>query len=350
MEQIHGGDIYRYKDVIDFSANVNPYGPPEGVIRAVKDSAEKLYCYPDVSCGLLRENLAEKENIPREWLTFGNGAAELLFALSLALKPGRALIQSPSFAEYERALVSVDCGVLVYQTDREAGFHIREDILEQITEELDLLILCNPNNPTGTGIDQELLLKILEKCQRTGVHLLVDECFQDFAEHQEMWTLKPYLKQYPMLFLLRAFTKMYAVPAIRLGYAMTSDTGLLEKIDRVTQPWRVSSAAQAAGVAALCEEEYVRKSRKKIAQEKARMIEEMRNAGYVVYESAANYIFFEGPENLWETCLERGLLIRDCSNYRGLSKGYYRAAVKRPGENNRLLTVLKEVVAWQKQL
>lgn len=339
MEQVHGGDVYRYENVIDFSANINPYGPPERVIEAVRKSAESLYRYPDIRCEKLRHALAAREGVLEEWLIFGNGAAELLFSLALAVKPKRALIQLPSFAEYARALASVDCEILSYRTCAGDGFHIREDILEQITEELDLLILCNPNNPTGTLIKPQLLEKIAEKCKQNGVYLVLDECFLDFTG-QTGASGKRWLNTNPMLFILKAFTKLYSIPGVRLGYGLSSNAALSERMEAVRQPWSVSAPAQAAGLSALEETRFAAGSVEKIAAEKARMMQKMKNGGYKVYESAANYIFFEGRETLWEECLAAGILIRDCSNYPGLHKGYFRAAVRRKKENDLLLSVL----------
>lgn len=343
MEQIHGGDIYHHKNVIDFSANINPYGPLSSVVEAVKASAEKICNYPDIDCTMLRDKLAIREQIPPEWLIFGNGAAELIYAVVLAIKPKRALIQAPAFAEYEQALRTVNCDIMIYETKWADSFYIGEDILEQITEELDILFLCNPNNPTGTLTEPSLLRKMLEKCKRTHTYLVLDECFMDFILDREIYSMKQELKANEYLFLLKAFTKLYAMPGIRLGYGMSRNRVLLQHIRQVVQPWNVSVLAQAAGIAALEEEEYVNVSVKKIAEEKKYMMDAMRKIGFHLYESSANYIFFEAPENLKEICLEHGMLIRDCSNYRGLGKGYYRIAVKKREENEKLLALFDAI-------
>ena len=173
--------------------------------------------------------------------------------------------------------------------------------------------------------------------------MVVDECFLDFVPSPEKYTLKEYLETYDNLFLLKAFTKRYAMAGVRLGYGLCGNKGLLEKIEGVCQPWNVSSMAQAAGLAALQEREYVEKGRQVTFQELAYLKEELTALGYPVYPSQANYVFFIGPADLYEKLEQQKILIRDCSNYTGLSKGYYRVAVKKHEENQQLVRALKEI-------
>lgn len=191
---------------------------------------------------------------------------------------------------------------------------------------------------------QELPEKILASCSELGIFIVVDECFLDFVKDPDRHTLKGKLAEHPNLFLLKAFTKRYAIPGVRLGYGFCSDRKVLERMEAVTQPWNVSTMAQQAGLAALKETEYVEKGRKIIFQESAWLKEEMTKLGLKVYPSEANYIFFRGPEDLFEKCVPKGILIRDCSNYPGLQKGYYRVAVKLHEQNEKLVRVLTELV------
>ena len=173
--------------------------------------------------------------------------------------------------------------------------------------------------------------------------MAVDECFLDFVPSPEKYTLKEYLETYDNLFLLKAFTKRYAMAGVRLGYGLCGNKGLLEKIEGVCQPWNVSSMAQAAGLAALQETEYVEKGRQVTFEELAYLKEQLTALGYPVYPSQANYVFFTGPLDLYEKLEQKKILIRDCSNYTGLSKGYYRVAVKKHEENQQLIRALKEI-------
>lgn len=344
-KHIHGGDVYHYADCVDFSANCNPLGTPDSVKQAIIDSLECLGDYPRVGCEPLREALGVYEGVDASQVICGNGAAELIFSLCRARKPRKALVPRPSFAEYEQALESVDCAVEHFWLTEEEGFEIGKSLLEAIHPELDMVFLCNPNNPTGLLIERELLLELLEKCRRLGIFLVIDECFLDFVKEPENYTLKSRLEEYKNLFLLKAFTKRYAMAGVRLGYGLCSDRSVLEKMGEMTQPWNVSAMAHAAGLAALKECEYVEAGRQLVFQEAEYLKDEMKSLGLQVFPSQANYIFFKGPESLFTSCVEKGFLIRDCSNYPGLCKGYYRIAVKNHEDNRRLMRAFREILA-----
>lgn len=339
-KHVHGGDIYRYGKVIDFSANCNPLGTPKGVKEAVIKSVEHLANYPQVGYGPLKAAIGGYEGVAENQVICGNGAAELVFSLCRARKPRKALVAAPTFAEYEQALESVDCQVEHYFLKEEKGFAFQEDFLEALHEELDMVFLCNPNNPTGVLLSREFLLSVLERCTEKNIFLVVDECFLDFVANPEEYTLKPWLDSRENLFLLKAFTKRYAMAGVRLGYGLSGNETLLETMTRVTQPWNLSVIAQEAGLAALKENAYVEKGRELIFREKRFLKEGLERFGMKVYDSQANYLFFYGPDTLWQECLKAGILIRDCSNYPGLTKGYYRIAVRTHKENQALLGAL----------
>ena len=344
-KHIHGGDVYHHQGCIDFSANCNPLGTPEGIKKAIIKSLEHINDYPQVGCTPLKKAIAEYENTKPDQVICGNGAAEVIFSLCRAVNPRRALVPAPTFAEYQQALYSVDCQVEFFPLNGKKGFVLEEDFLQALTKEIDIIFLCNPNNPTGITIPQDLLEEILETCAMQGIFMVVDECFLDFVKDPEKYTLKGKLEKYPGLFILKAFTKRYAIPGVRLGYGFCSDRKVLDRMEAVTQPWNVSTMAQQAGMAALKESEYVEAGRQIIFRESAWMKEKMRQVGLTVYPSEANYIFFYGPEDLFERCVAKGILIRDCSNYLGLKKGYYRVAVKLHEQNEKLIEVLEEVLS-----
>ena len=187
--------------------------------------------------------------------------ARPIFSLVQAVRPGKALVQAPTFAEYAQALAAVGCSVAYYDSSRQ-GFHIGRDYLDRLENSLDMAFLCNPNNPTGFLIEPGTLSQIVEICRDKGIMLVVDECFLDFVSDGEKYTLKSRLEECPHLFLLKAFTKRYAMAGLRLGYGLCADSTLLGKMSQVTQPWNVSVPAQAAGVAALAQSAYVREGRR----------------------------------------------------------------------------------------
>ncbi|MGI6094640.1 MAG: pyridoxal phosphate-dependent aminotransferase [Lachnospiraceae bacterium] len=340
----HGGDVYRHTNVIDFSANCNPLGTPQRIKDAISKAADQIVHYPDVHCEALIKALAKYEQVEEEQLICGNGAADLVFSLALACKPKRALLPAPTFAEYEQALETVGCQVNYYQMQEQDGFRIGRQLLEQITEEIDMLFLCNPNNPTGLLVSCSFLEEVLMRCREKHVFLVLDECFVDFVENPEAHTMKPFLHSYENFFILKAFTKRYAMAGVRLGYGLCSNRQLLDQIRCVTQPWNVSTLAQEAGIAALQENAYVEQAMRLVHEENPYLKEKMKEIGLTVYDSQANYIFFKGPCRLKEYCLEQGILIRDCSNYVGLQEGFYRIAVRTRWENDQLLRVLSKAV------
>lgn len=344
---IHGGDVYRNPDCIDFSANINPLGPPDSVKKAVAACVNDIAHYPDVQCKELKKRLGWAEQMEEEALIIGNGAAELIFALGYSLRPKRALLPQPTFAEYEQALLAAGCEVFYYPLSEENGFRLTEDFLQVLTGEIDMVFLCNPNNPTGVLTERDLLIQILNRCKEKQIFLVVDECFLDFVEEAEAFELKEMTGLYSNLFLLKAFTKRYAIPGLRLGYGICQNKELLEKMEQAVQPWNVSVPAQAAGIAALEEDAYVRRAKVLIWEEKAYLRKELIRLGMKCYASEANYIFFRGEKGMCEGCRRQGILIRDCQNYPGLSEGFYRVAVRTRNENKKLIEGIER---WQKQL
>ena len=341
MRYKHGGDVYRYRNCIDFSSNCNPLGTPLSVQAAVIESAGRLQEYPQVGSTALCESIAEYENVPSDYVVCGNGAAEVIFSLARAVSPRRALLPAPTFFEYQEALESTGCSLDHFELREEEGFRLDERILCEIRPGTDILFLCNPNNPTGILTDRDLLFRILKKCRENGTFLVIDECFLDFVKEPDNYTLKGYLADHPGLFILKAFTKRYAMAGVRLGYGLCSSMEVQEKIRHMTQPWNVSSPAQAAGMAALKEKEYVKEGRQVVFEELSYLKKEFSRLGIRYFPSEANYLFFKSREDLFSECLKRGILIRDCSNYPGLSKGYFRVAVKKHEENIKLIEVLE---------
>ena len=344
MEYKHGGDIYRYPGMLDFSANINPFGPSEAVIKAANAGVREMAHYPDSRCGELRKALSGKLHLPEASIIVGNGAADLIFSLVLSEKPHKAVVTAPSFSEYTQALQAVDCEVIHYYLKESDQFDLKEDYLELLTEDVDIIFLCSPGNPTGRVIERGLLEQILKRCEICGIRMVLDECFYEFLEQPEEATMQDFVREHPCLFLLRAFTKMHAMPGLRLGYGLCSEAHLLERMYQVRQPWSVSTVAQAAGLAALGEEERVKATRSYIAKERRWMEQELEKIGIRFIPSEANYILFRSREDLFSLLLEKKILIRDCRNYEGLAPEYYRIAVRTHEDNEKLLGALRESI------
>lgn len=344
----HGGDWAGYRaqyggEPLDFSANISPLGLPEGVRAAVIRSLDRADRYPDPLCRELRGAVARAEGVSPDWVLCGSGAADLIHRAALAGRPRRALVTAPAFAEYEEALELAGCGGERFPLREEDGFALGEGFLEAVTPEVDMVFLCQPNNPTGRMVPRPLLVETLERCREAGALLVVDECFLDFLDRPEDFAMKGFLGRYPNLLILKAFTKLYAMAGLRLGYCLCSDGAFLERMGRAGQPWAVSGPAQAAGMAALKETEYVEAVRALIRAERPRLAGALSRLGFRVVPGEANYLLFHAPLPLVEPLRERGILIRDCANYHGLGAGWYRAAVRTGPENGRLIAALEEI-------
>ena len=348
MELVHGGDWMGYRerfgrDALDFSANVSPLGLPEGVAQAIRDALPLADRYPDPLCRALRAKLAVHENVPIEHILCGNGAADLIFRLAWAAKPRTALLPAPTFAEYAAALETTGCTLRRHFLRECDDFAVTEAFLSAVDEDTDMVFLCQPNNPTGQLTPLALVAALLRRCERCNALLVVDECFLDFLPQSEALSAKKLLAS-PNLIILKAFTKLYGMAGVRLGYCLCSNTALLDKMQSAGQPWAVSSLAQAAGLAALDETAYVDRVQALIAQQRPILRDGLRALGLRVLDGSANYLLFQAPETLGESLRPRGIVLRSCGNYPGLDGSWYRTAVRTAPENQQLLKALQEVL------
>jgi len=350
----HGADIYTASkkigidedSIVDFSSNINPLGIPESVQLAIANSVKNANRYPDINNRELTNSLSAHENVPAESIFCSNGAAESIFRIALYIKPKNALLTAPTFSEYEQALKTVDSNIEYFNLMEKTEFKITDSIINNINDETDIVFICNPNNPTGQITDKQLLEKIISHCKTTDTIVVIDECFIDFIEDKEKYSVNDLLKKYDNLIILKAFTKIYAIPGIRLGYCISLNTEIISGLKISGPPWNVSTIAQAAGVAALEEKDYVAKSVIYIKEQRKYLIDEMRKLNIKVYESYSNYIFLKLTENidLKDELLKKGILIRSCSNYRNVTNDYFRIAVKSEDDNKFLIGKLKEII------
>jgi threonine-phosphate decarboxylase len=358
MEYQHGGDIYTNRVAMDYSANINPLGLPEGVKKALLQAVENCSCYPDSRCGKLITDLGAFHGFSQKHIICGNGAADLIFQIVQVIKPGRALLTAPSFLEYEQALETVSSEIIWYDLKETDGFHlsVKELIqwLKGSSQKIEMLFLCNPNNPTGFALPKEEMKALLDVCSEKGIFCVVDECFNEFLDDPNAYSVLDVISKggYDHVFVLKAFTKIYAMAGVRLGYGISTSEKTIESMNRIRQPWSVSALAQAAGEAALDETEYVKETRRLISGEREYLKKNLDSLGFLVFHSMANYLFFKDTRKkalsveklLYKELLDRQVLIRSCSNYRGLDHTYYRICVKQRMENDAFLAVLKSIL------
>ena len=367
MEFEHGGNWAGYEEIcgeeiLDFSANVSPFGLPENVREAASASLKNAYRYPDLECRNLRNAIADKYDLCSDHVLCGNGAADLIYRIAYAAKPRRAIVPAPDFSEYEKALQQVGCEIKHWEWMRgdctigktlpkgsqievtecgkiQIGLVPASDLSDYILiEDIDMIILSNPNNPSGCLHSPDFLRELAAKCERRQILLVVDECFMDFVDSAHTYSLLEFVANCRNLIVIRAFTKFYGMAGLRLGWCATSNADLIAGMKKAGPPWSVSIPAQAAGIAVLSEEAYADRLRGYISAECQQLQSGLQGLGFQVVSGAANYIlFYTERTDLAQLLLERGIAIRDCSNYVGLGPGWYRVAVRLREENERLL-------------
>lgn len=342
----HGGNVLFQNTCIDFSANINFLGIPDLVMQAARSGLVAAVQNPQEQSGTLEEHIAQWESVKPEYVFCNNGASEILRSLLQVLQPKKALIPAPGFEEYLRPLSMAGCEVAYYYTKEADDFRIPlDDFLEHITEDTDLVFCCNPNNPTAVLYDRAFLEQILLRCEQMDAILIMDECCLDFVEDARSFTLcREDADRH--LFIIKDFTKMFAMPGIRLGYALCTDCELVEKLRGTVQPWSVSAVAKKAGIACTKEREFIQKTVQETAKERIWLLEELSRIGMEKPRGEANLVFFKSRPRLHAFGMMHGIMLRDCSNLEGMPEGYYRIAVRGREENEKLIDVLGQ---WQSQ-
>lgn len=351
----HGGDLtlasrlFGRDQLLDFSANMNPLGPPQGVWQALLENLPNIVHYPDPYARELKSTLAKYLQVPPANLALGNGSMELLYLLPRVFPQPQALLPAPSFSEYDYAVeLSGLASRYVYLRPPAYAWDMAE--LSRAVAQGGLIFLCNPNNPTGTLLSREDLAELFRVLPETAL-LVMDEAFIDFVEGYENLTLVSRAVQDPRLLVLGSLTKFFALPGLRLGYLV----GTQERIQKVAAQlplWNINSLAQAAGTAALQDRQYQAHSREYIHKSRQKLYGALQTIpGLNPLLPTANFIFCRlGPgwpsaPQLVQLMGERGILVRDCSNYRGLDDRCIRVAVRRQRENEALVAALRDVAA-----
>ena len=341
MKGIHGGDIYTNHVEMDFSVNVNPLGIPETVKAALYGAVENCGKYPDISAEKMKKAVSGMLAVPQEKLLFGNGASELFMAIIHGIKPKKTVIPIPSFYGYEYVAKAAGGAILYYETKERSGFCLQNDFLSVLTENVDVLFLANPNNPTGNLMGREELRNVLFHCADKRINVVLDECFIEFCGKEH--SMLQEIETFPNLMLVRAFTKIFSIPGVRLGYLICSNLRLLENIGSQLPEWNVSGFAQAAGYECAMQTAFVEKTVIFTRKERRFLEDGLRRAGFRVFPCKANFLLVYCEQPLYDRLLEKGILIRDCENFRGLPKGFYRIAVKGRKENEALLKAIGEI-------
>lgn len=348
---MHGGNIYGNEIEYDFSVNLNPLGPPKSVQDALVAALNHVEEYPDPEYRELRRGLANYWQLAEEQIVPGNGASELIPGIIRTLSPKSCMVTAPCYSGYETVLnaAAPSCRIHRIPLRAEDDFTLPENICQEIARvKPNLLILTNPNNPNGKRISANRLREIVDACRTAGTVLLVDECFLALSGGDEDSQIHCIRSEALPAVVLRAFTKTFAIPGVRLGYAVCS-APMAERIQRELPEWNLSVFAQYAGRAALeaaagGTSGYLTASVEMVAREREYLMAELESLGLRVFPSDANYILFQFRDReLHQKLLDKGILIRDCRDYHGLTAGFYRTAVRTHRENTALLRCLRNI-------
>ncbi|PZD96225.1 threonine-phosphate decarboxylase [Paenibacillus sambharensis] len=351
----HGGDLLTAQeafggtaaDFLDFSSNMNPLGPPQAVLAVIQDYARIITAYPDPASRRLIAKLASLHGVPEESVLIGNGAAELIDLIIRVKQPKAAAVPAPSFIEYSDAVHKAGGQVWNVPLLEEEQFAFNERAADSVEARPSLWIFGSPNNPTGRRVEPALIRRLLDD----GHTVVLDEAFIDFMPDGEAATLIKEAAVHERLTVLRSMTKFYAVPGIRLGYAI-AHPDVVRGMRWLQVPWSVNSLAQAIGEAALEDSGFAERTLEWLAAERPYLAEQLGRLGLRVYPGEANYILFSLPTetgltagDLQRAMGRKGVLIRDASLFAGLGSQYCRVAVKLRRDNDRLLAALQACLA-----
>ncbi len=355
---VHGGEVldaafksgFRSEEITDFSSSVNPLGTSKKALQAIKAGFGQIAAYPDSNSNELREAIAKHYKIEKSNIIMGNGSTELmyLFVESFLKKGEFAVMPAPTFGEYESAVRKTGEEVRFIKLD--SNFQIDIDNFIKGMAGAKIVFLCNPNNPTSLLIPTEQLTKILDAALVQDSLVFLDEDFLEFVENEQELSMINKISKYPNLFILRSFTKLFGLTGLRVGYGIASkeiiDVLLCAKI-----PWNLNCLGQLAAVVALKDEEHLQRTYKLISEEKVYLQEGLSKIkGFKIYPPDANFFFIDirqtglTSHQLTQQLLSQGILIRDCSSFKGLDQFYIRIAVKLHNENIRLLEALSKVI------
>lgn len=345
IEQVYG---IKKESITSFSANVNPLGISPKLRKALADHIDVITGYPDRNYTALRTAIASYVNCISDNIIVGNGSTELISLMIQIKNPKKAMILGPTYSEYERE-ISLGGGTSLYYPLKESdNFQIKvNDFTKVLNEQIDLLVICNPNNPTSTAISQDDMRLILDCCKQNDIFVMIDETYVEFVPSQMSVTSVPLTGFYNNLIILRGVSKFFAAPGLRLGYAITGNQDLLKEINKKKNPWTINSLAEVAGKLMFSDTDYIEKTRQLIFSERDHIIQVLSEIeGLKFYPPTANFILVKILKNgitskdVFECAIKRGLMIRDCSTFPFLGKEYFRFCFMSPQKNQELLDCL----------
>lgn len=359
-EVIHGGDVERVcreygfspAEVLDYSANINPLPLPKGMRKYLAINLDAITRYPDREYYQLRNAISRYTGYAPEWIMVGNGATELIYLAARALELDKVLIPAPSFADYTRAFMTQGCKVDLFPLKEEANFKLDvEAFITTMSEGYEAVVLCNPNNPTGQLLSKAEISEIVSRAKQQGTIVILDETFIEFVDDISQASMLGELAKFSNLVILRAFTKFFGVPGLRLGYCLTNPE-LLHKLRALQEPWSVNALASLLGPWLLEQHEYIARTRHWIISERPFFLARLNEIEHLkVYSCQANFVLCKLLTKGWNVkALQKslegiGIMIRDASSFPYLDEKFFRLAIKDRASNLQLAGELDEILA-----
>ena len=357
-DHFHGSDlekiesIYGIKkeNIISFSANVNPLGVSPLLRASLSEKIDAITSYPDREYTSLRKCIAEYCQTDYENIIVGNGSTELISLFIQIEHPKKALVIGPTYSEYEREIALGGGTTLYYPLKEKDDFALDvEDFVAQLNESIDLLVICNPNNPTSSCITRKAMRRILDVCKQYDIYVMVDETYVEFAENMAEIDSIPLTNYYNNIVILRGTSKFFAAPGLRLGYAITGNRDLIKAINTRKNPWTINSLAVVAGETMFKDTAYIEATKQLISSERERCYQALAaSPDYKVYKPSGNFMLAKivnenlTSEYLFDKAIREGMMIRDCSTFPFLDNKFIRFCFMNPEDNTRLLKCLLE--------
>ena len=355
-DHFHGSDLekieaifgIRKEEILSFSANVNPLGVSPLLRSALSEHIDAITTYPDREYTSLRKCIAEYCHTDYENIIVGNGSTELISLFIQIEHPQKAYVIGPTYSEYEREIALGGGTTLYYPLKEENDFKLDvEDFVSHLNESIDLLVICNPNNPTSSCITRKQMRHILDICKEYDIYVMVDETYVEFADNMEEIESVPLTNYYNNIIILRGTSKFFAAPGLRLGYAITGNKDLIKSINTRKNPWTINSLAVVAGETMFRDESYIQATKDLISSERNRIYDLLKDSqNYKVYKPSGNFMLVKSlreditSDVLFERAILEKMMIRDCSTFPFLDDSYIRFCFMNPEDNDRLLRCL----------
>lgn len=360
LNVIHGGDldeisrIYGIKkeEIYNFGGNVNPLGLPDSVKEAIALNTDAPTNYPDVSYVALREAISDYTGIAPEHITVGNGSTELISMCIKSIAPKKAVIVSPAYSEYLKEIKLAGGEALLFPLKEEDEFMLNIPQLKKVlTPDVDMLVICNPNNPTGTYVTCGQIREILLCCKENDIKLMIDETYVEFSDIKKNVSAMPLVEEFDNLFIIRGTSKFFACPGLRLGYAACSNKGFLNYIDAHKDPWSVNIFAELSGKVMFRDKAFINKTRSLINTERDKIFKALFDIESVhVYDTQSNFFLLRlkrddiTSSDIFNYLIQNKILIRDCADFPYLDNRFIRFCILDEKSNDMLLHHIKKIL------